>query len=165
MSAEAVTAACAAVIALLALIVSGEQMRTARVHNRKSVRPILRFASGYVDSDVVGLRVKNVGLGPAIVLRSEIWLDRESLGSFSREVADRLRQECPLVSIRTATIEHGSILENGFTEDLLSASDFEWGRTRDMDFFNLIHSRLRLQINYESIYGGESFNVEFPRTD
>jgi hypothetical protein len=82
-SAEAVIAECAAVIALLALIVSIEQMRASRMHSRKSVRPVLQFRSGYVKPGLVGLSLQNVGLGPAVIVRSRVWLDGSDVGSFS----------------------------------------------------------------------------------
>lgn len=164
MSAESVIAACAAVVALLALVVSIEQMRVMRLHNRKSVRPILRFSSGYVgDGDVVGVRLRNSGLGPAMILRSELWLDGVSLGSFSRESASRVTGELPQAKIRSATVEEGSVLEHEFAENLLSVEGFEWGRATDMAFFGLVHERLRIEITYESIYGGEGFVACFPR--
>lgn len=166
MDAGTVVATCAAAIALMALFVSIGQMQATRLHNRKSVRPILRFSSGYVGPDnTVGLRLENSGLGPAIVVKSEVWLDGTSLGSYSRESSDRLKDEVPTLGVQSTTIESGTVLEQRFVANLLSVDDFEWGRVDQMSFFTLVHERLRLEIRYESIYGGEGLVARFPRED
>jgi hypothetical protein len=162
LSPESIIAGCAAVIALAAAVVSTEQMRVTRLHNRKSLRPILRFRSGHVGpGDTVGLHLRNVGLGPAVVLTTQIWLDGDSLGSFSPETAARIQEEFPQLRIRTVTVSD-AVLEHQFAENLISIEDFDRERSSHRDFDALIHERLRLTIVYDSVYGGERFVAEFP---
>lgn len=80
MSAETVIAVAATVIALGSLWVSWAQTRAARLHNRQSVRPLLRIRRIRQD-DMVGLKLVNAGLGPAVVTRSVVRLDGAAAGS------------------------------------------------------------------------------------
>jgi hypothetical protein len=55
-------AMCAAVIALLSLVVTIVQVRATRTHNRKSVRPVLQIGDTFHRGEQAGL-LSNVGLG------------------------------------------------------------------------------------------------------
>lgn len=89
MSAETVIAVAATVIALGSLWVSWAQTRAARLHNRQSVRPLLRIRRIRQD-DMVGLKLVNAGLGPAVVTRSVVRLDGAAAGEWNREVKGAL---------------------------------------------------------------------------
>jgi hypothetical protein len=54
---------CAAVIALLSLVVTIVQVRATRTHNRKSVRPVLQIGDTFHRGEQAGLLLSNVGLG------------------------------------------------------------------------------------------------------
>lgn len=56
-------AMCAAVIALLSLVVTIVQVRATRTHNRKSVRPVLQIGDTFHRGEQAGLLLSNVGLG------------------------------------------------------------------------------------------------------
>jgi len=61
-----ITAVSAIVIAVFSLVVSIREARVAWQHDRHSVKPILQISRVKQHSDErVGLKLRNVGLGPA----------------------------------------------------------------------------------------------------
>ena len=71
-----ITAVSAIVIAVASLSVSIVEARTARRHNHQSVKPILQINRVNQHDDAkVGLRLRNVGLGPAIIVSTKVTLD------------------------------------------------------------------------------------------
>ena len=90
-----IIAGAATVIALLSLFVTIFEVRQSRFHSRASVRPVLQLSWTSADP-TVGLRLKNVGLGPAIIYETRCFVDGKLIGRFNREnainIADGLKK-------------------------------------------------------------------------
>ncbi|HLK02542.1 MAG TPA: hypothetical protein VKU39_21900 [Streptosporangiaceae bacterium] len=122
MNASVVVAICATVIAVLSLAVSVFEARAARRHNRITVRPVLELRVGLSEGGKAGLQLINAGLGPAVITRTDLTLDGQSLGEYSEESVNGLRGK---LSVRPAAVTFR-----------------------------------KLEIRYESLYGGEDYKTE-----
>ena len=80
LDANTVVAAVATVVALAALGFTIQQTRLTRAHNRLSVQPVLDFTESFRPGERAGLRLRNVGLGPARIVSGEVWLDGRRRG-------------------------------------------------------------------------------------
>lgn len=87
-------ATCAAVIALLSLVVTIAQVRATQTHNRKSVRPVLQMDTSFHPGGQAGLLLSNVGLGPARIVSSRLQVDERVLGSSARTRSTRSAPIC-----------------------------------------------------------------------
>jgi hypothetical protein len=156
MNASVVIAVCATFIAVLSLGVSVYEARAARRHNRISVRPFLELRAGLPQGRMAGLQLINAGLGPAVITRTVLTLDGESLGEFSEESVNILRSR---LSVRPAAVTfRKTILATDYDQFLLSIESFD--RTGNAEFADLLRHRLGLEIHYDSLYGGEGFKAE-----
>ena len=156
MNASIVVAICATVIAVLSLSVSICEARAARQHDRISVRPFLELRVGLRQGHAAGLQLINAGLGPAVVTRTILTLDGESLGEFSEASVNMLRSK---LSIRPAAVTfRKTVLATDYDQFLLSVEPF--GRTGHAEFADLVKYRLGMEIYYESLYGGEDYKTE-----
>jgi hypothetical protein len=159
-SAETVIAVAATVIALGSLRVSWAQTRATRLHNRQSVGPLSRIRRIRQD-DLVGLKLVNAGLGPAVVTRSVVLLDGGPAGEWNREVKPVLF--APGRWPRTYSLRAGSVVLAGQETFLVSldGDDASGGSGPDrlQEFWSLIDRRLVIEVEYESLYGGEGFSV------
>lgn len=161
MKAETVTAICSIVVAALALGVSIYQAYTNRKHNRQSVRPVLQFASRFRPGERAGVTLRNCGVGPAVIVRSELKLDDQPIGAFGEASVNRLRgPERPRPS--AVTFETGAILASDYDEFLLSVAAFDPDRQDHKHFADLVRHRLNLLLEYDSLYGGERFSTRWP---
>jgi hypothetical protein len=158
MDPNTVIAVCATAIAVASLVLSVSEARATRRHNRQSVRPILEFSQTWRIGEAAGLILLNVGLGPARVVRTELWVDGVRLGRLDRTTVDPLRDALP-TRPRATTLEGRPILATDYRAMLLSVDSFD--RASHLAIEELINSRLRLVIDYESLYG-EQFRAEFP---
>jgi hypothetical protein len=159
--ADTVIAACATVIALVSVGVSVDQARSTRDHNRRSVRPILLVRAGFRPGEVAGLRVTNVGLGPAAVTRTELWLDGVHVGGTDQAGVDRLRETLAGERPGAVTFGDGTFLATDYDEYLLYLPEYD--ARRHADFATLVGERIRVRISYDSLYGGEAFVAEGPK--
>ena len=73
-----------------------------RKHNRLSVQPLLGLATRFRVGDTAGLLLSNFGLGPAKVTNTELTLDDDRIGDFSKPY----RRQAPKPSIRPAARNH-----------------------------------------------------------
>jgi hypothetical protein len=160
-NAETVIAAAATVIALASVVVAVSEARATRAHNRRSVRPILQVRRGFRPGGVAGLHVANVGLGPAEVTRTEVWLDGVHLGECDKAGLDRVRENLPGERPHAVSFGAGAFLAGDYAEYLLSVPDYD--PDRHADFAHLLRERLRVRITYDSLLGGEGFVAESPR--
>ena len=158
MNASTVIAVCAVVIAVASLGVSVYEARATRMHNRRSVQPILSLWGMISTGATSGVGLSNSGLGPAKITGSKLILDDVELGDLSRSTVDKLRGSLSF-PVATATLGSQSFLETGFEKFLLSVEPFDEDHHRE--FGEWIESRLRIEIQYESIYGGEKFRVTY----
>jgi hypothetical protein len=160
MDANTVIAVCGVVIAVTSLGVSAYVAWATRKHNRLSVRPLLGFTTTFPVGATAGLRLSNSGLGPARITNSQLIFDGNLLGEFSRTYVDDLRSRLD-VRPHATTLGRQPFLDTDYQQFLLSVDPYDPSQHRE--FRELIEGRLRLEIQYESIYGGEGFTVVYPR--
>jgi len=158
--ANTVIAICGVVIAVASLGVSAYVAWAARKHNRLSVRPLLGLTTAFPVGGTAGLRLTNSGLGPARIIGSQLTVADEDIGEFDRVHVDALRDRLA-VRPHAATLGGHPFLDTGYQQFLLSVDPYDPSEHRE--FRQLIEGRLRLEIRYESIYGGEGFTVVYPQ--
>jgi hypothetical protein len=158
MNASTVIAVCAAVIAGASLGVSVYEARATRMHNRRSVQPLLALWGKLSTGATSGVGLRNSGLGPAKITASKLILDGVELGDLSRSTVDKLLGSLSF-PVATTTLGSQTFLETGFEEFLLSVDSYDEAQHRE--FYELIESRLRIEIQYDSIYGGEKFRATY----
>jgi hypothetical protein len=156
--ANTVIALAATVIALASVVVSVTEARAARAHNRRSVRPILQVRRGFLPGGTAGLRITNVGLGPAAVTNTELWLDGVLLGEVDKAGLDRVREHLGGERPHAVSFRTGAFLATDYDEYLLSVPDYD--PDRHADFAHLLRDRMRIRITYDSLLGGEGFVAE-----
>jgi hypothetical protein len=156
MDASTVIAVAATVIALASLAVAGYEARATRRHNRQSVRPVLQLRPTFHPGDTAGLRLRNVGLGPAVITGSHVTVDGEPMGGIDQTGINRVREGLE-TRPRAVTFTVGSVLETDLDVYVLSVRDYH--RDRHADFVELLRHRISVEIRYESLYGGEGFVV------
>jgi hypothetical protein len=160
--ANTVIAICGVVIAVVSLAVSAYVAWSTRKHNRLSVRPLLGLTTTFSVGFTAGLRLSNSGLGPARITSSRLTFKGKLLGEFSRTYVDDLREGLH-VRPHATTLGGQPFLDTGYQQFLLSVDSYDPSQHRE--FRELIEGWLRLEIQYESIYGGEGFTVVYPRHD
>jgi hypothetical protein len=168
-----ITAVCSIVTAVAALSVSVYQARATRIHNRHSVRPILKLSASFHRGDTAGgLRLTNVGLGPAAITKTILTFDGNQLGEFSESNVNVVREamsKFPSHRPSAKTLGSGGIrfLSKDYDEYILSVQT-QGGNggppipydSKDHEAFcDLVRRRIQLEIHYESLYGGENFKV------
>lgn len=157
MNVSSITAICAIVIALASLAVSIMEARLARRHDRQSVRPILRIIRVKQHDDLrVGLRLRNVGLGPAVIVDTIVTLDGNVIGKWDRDSFDLMigsNKPTPKFS----TLYDDAVIPVDEDQFLIFIDDFK--QSVHAWFWQLIAHRLSIEVKYESIYGGENFKT------
>jgi hypothetical protein len=156
MNANTVTAICAVVIAVASLSVSIFQARAVRQHNRHSVRPILQLDRGWRVGGRAGLRLVNVGLGPALIVDSTLTVDGNVIGTWQEPSVNRIRESLP-VRPSAVTFNDGEVIATDYDQYLLSVASYDPQNHTELQ--ELINGRLTLEIRYESLYGGENYQV------
>jgi hypothetical protein len=157
--ANTVTAICGVVIAVASLGVSAYVARATREHNRLSVQPLLELTIAFPVGAAAGLRLSNSGLGPAKITNSQLRVGAELFGDFSKPHVDRLRERLT-VRPHAATLGGQPFLDTDYERFLLSVDSYDPSHHRE--FRELIENGLRIEIQYDSIYGGEGFTVVYP---
>jgi hypothetical protein len=105
-----------------------------------------------------GLGLINSGLGPAKITDSKLTIDGVELGEFSRSIVDKLRDPLPF-PVAANTFDGQPFLETDYEQFLLSVDCYD--TVQHSGFYELIESRLRVEIQYDSIYGGERFTAVY----
>jgi hypothetical protein len=123
------------------------------------VRPLLGLTTTFPAGATAGLRLSNSGLGPARITNSQLIFNGKLLGEFSRTYVDDLRSRLD-VRPHATTLGGQSFLDTDYQQFLLSVDSYDPSQHRE--FRELIEGRLRLEIEYESIYGGEGFTRGLP---
>lgn len=167
MDANTVIAICSVVIAVAALSVSAYVAWATRKHNRLSVRPLLGLTTTFVVDATAGLRLTNSGLGPARIISSELTFGDEELGEFNQPNVNEFRERLVrdgLVTVRphASTLGGQPFLDTDYQEFLLSVDPYD--PSEHGEFVRLIEGQLRLEIQYESIYG-QRFTVVYPQRE
>jgi len=152
MPASDVIATSSIVIAVLALVVSVYQLMLTRQHNRRSVRPALQLDTRFRPGEQSGLLLTNVGLGPAVITGSTVYLDEQELGPWDQRTSDVLRGEARDRPSATTFIP-GMMLTTDYQEFLLSVTDYNPAVDWHTALRTVIDHRIRFVITYESLYG------------
>ncbi|MET8357383.1 hypothetical protein [Micromonospora sp. NPDC005171] len=170
MDANSVTAICATVIAVASLMVSITEARASRRHNFQSVRPLLSLDCLRLNSGLAGIRIRNAGLGPAIIRVTTLFLDGEEIGPWEKQVVDPLRGTFA-VWPNFSTLRSGKPIPVGQELMILAIEDYD--PARDAEFWAAVTQRIRIRVQYESIYANErqeawfegspSRKIELPR--
>ena len=160
MDANTVIAICGVVIAVASLGLSAHVARTTRRHNRLSVRPLLGLTATFPAGSTAGLCLTNSGLGPARITSSRLTFDGHQFGEFNKPHVDDFRRYLA-VRPHAATLGGQPFLDTDYQQFLLSIDPYD--PSEHHEFRQVIESQLRLEIQYESIYGGEGFKVIYPR--
>lgn len=164
-----IIASAASIIALLSLFVTIFEVRQSRSHSRASVRPVLEltWSSG---KPTVGLMLKNVGLGPAIIYETRLFVDGQYIGKFNREnvnkVADDLTREiCHPISKSTFG-NNERVIEINFSRFIFFIENSN-NEQREI-FLDFLKNRFSVIFLYRSLYGEEakaSFGQKHLRSD
>ena len=161
MQASDIVAVSSVAIAVIALAVSVYQSALIRRHNRQSVRPALQLRARFRPGERAGLRLVNAGLGPAVVTGSAVAVDGRHLGEYDLPSLDLLRgDDRPRPS--ATTFSRGAILATDYDEYLLSVEGFDPGVGWHAALAELVRDRLTVEIRYESLYGEQTFIVNWP---
>jgi hypothetical protein len=151
MDASTIVAICATLIAVVSLAVSVYEGLETRRHYRLSVRPLLKLDVSLHPGQTSGLRLMNVGLGPAVITETHLTVDGQPLGAFSESNVNPVRDSLGLAS-RPAAVTFASTeyLDTNYDRYLLSVEDYD--PDVHANFIDLLRRRLRLDIHYESLY-------------
>lgn len=149
-------------LAIAGVLLTVYQAWRTQLYQRRSVRPLLQLRSGLPQGGNAELQLSNIGLGPAVLVSSRTFLDNELIGDIARDSVNRLRDRLD-IRPSAATFVSGEAIGKDATVALLSLPNYD--RVKNSEFADLITSRLRLEIVYESLYGGENFRVEWPKSD
>jgi len=163
--ASTVIAICSVVIAVASLAVSAYVAWATRKHNRLSVQPHLGLGTVFRVGGTAGLLLGNSGLGPARIISSQLSYKGEQFGEFDKPHVDEFRRrlaERDHLTVRphATTLGAQPLLDTDYREFLLSVHPYD--PSEHDEFRRLFEGgRLRLEIRYESIYGGEGFTVVY----
>ena len=105
--------------------------------------------------------LSNIGLGPAVLVSTRLFLDDELIGGIDQDSVNRLRAKLE-TRPSASTFVLGEAIGKDANVALLSLPNYD--RETNAEFVDLISSRLRIEIEYESFYGGEHFRSSWPRS-
>ncbi len=151
----------ATTIALAALGLSIYEGRLSRHHDRLSVRPLLdaslRMSPAF---ERFSLMVVNNGLGPAVVKKWTLLLDKKPYREQGIENWEQLTEKLGLAGpVNYGYFKPGSILATGQCEELVGYPVGAYSKER-ADQFRAALVRLTICLQYESMYE-EKFTFEF----
>lgn len=164
MSADTVTAICAAVIAMLALFASAWQGYETRRHNQLSVMPHLDIFGPNIEFDdeyqqnFLGLVLDSAGLGPARIVEYSLLVDGDRFTE--KDISsDKLLGRLPAKS-KVWWLQPGDALVVG-RRRFVFAIPSDSSDSNRQEFFQALQ-RVRVVIKYESFYGKDYRTVEWP---
>lgn len=164
MDANTVIAICSVVIAVASLAVSAYVAWATRRHNRLSVQPVLGFRTTYSAKGTSGLLLINSGLGPARIIESKLTYDGVQFGPFNESNVNKLRSylkahDPQSVRPNATTLGGQFVLDTDYQQFLLRIGPCD---PSELAKFRQVIEGLKLEIWYESIYGGEGFTAVHP---
>jgi hypothetical protein len=162
--ANTVIAICSVVIAVASLAVSAYVAWATRRHNRLSVQPVLGFRTTYSAKGTSGLLLINSGLGPARIIESKLTYDGVQFGPFNESNVNKLRSylkahDPQSVRPNATTLGGQFVLDTDYQQFLLRIGPCD---PSELAKFRQVIEGLKLEIWYESIYGGEGFTAVHP---
>lgn len=147
-------------VAIAGVLLTVYQAWRTQDHNKRSVRPLLQLRSDLSQGETAGLVLNNIGLGPAILVSTEMTLDGKPIGGIDEDSVNRLR-----ATLKTrpgaSTFVPGEAIAKDATVILLGLSNYD--KEKDVEFADLIRRRLKIEIVYKSLYGGKKFTANWPR--
>ena len=161
MDPSTITSIASAVIALAALFVAVSEARATRRHNRLSVIPPLTVGChNSIQKPQFLAEIENTGTGPAIVRDFRVFLDDEHHESFEAEawlaIVDLL--ELPKEGIVAGLrIDKGEFIPPSKRMILLR---YECDEELTNKQIRQAFQRIRLEIDYQSVYG-DHFRLDF----
>ncbi|MBM7076238.1 hypothetical protein [Micromonospora humida] len=158
MDANSVTAISATVIAVASLCVSIMETRANRRHHHHSVRPLLAFDCFRRSGQLAGIRVRNCGLGPAIIRSTTFYLDGDEVGPWEKPTVDPLRDTFGKWPDFTS-LRRDVPIPVGQEIVLFAVDDYE--PARDADLWRAVTHRIRIRVRYGSVYGDERHEAWF----
>ena len=164
MDANTVIAICSVVIAVASLAVSAYVAWATRKHNRLSVQPLLGFRTTYSAKGTSGLLLINSGLGPARIIESKLTYDGVQFGPFNESNVNKFRSylkahDPQSVRPNATTLGGQFVLDTDYQQFLLRIGPCD---PSELAKFRQVIEGLKLEIWYESIYGGEGFTAVHP---
>jgi hypothetical protein len=162
--ANTVIAICSVVIAVASLAVSAYVAWATRRHNRLSVQPLLGFRTTYSAKGTSGLLLINSGLGPARIIESKLTYDGVQFGPFNESNVNKFRSylkahDPQSVRPNATTLGGQLVLDTDYQQFLLRIGPCDQS---ELAKFRQVIEGLKLEIWYESIYGGEGFTAVHP---
>jgi hypothetical protein len=162
--ANTVIAICSVVIAVASLAVSAYVAWATRRHNRLSVQPVLGFRTTYSAKGTSGLLLINSGLGPARIIESKLTYDGVQFGPFNESNVNKFRSylkahDPQSVRPNATTLGGQFVLDTDYQQFLLRIGPCD---PSELAKFRQVIEGLKLEIWYESIYGGEGFTAVHP---
>ncbi|MFA1545686.1 hypothetical protein [Actinomadura chokoriensis] len=157
MNYQTIVSACAILIAVLSLAVSIFEARAARAHNRYSVKPMLqlRHVAKYGSSEA-GVKIANIGLGPAVIDETIVKLDGNHLGEWNLDTYHAIFDQFP-IQPQVSTLFHGGLIPAGHQYFLVRIEDFD--EKEHAWFWELVTNRLYIEVRYKSLYRDEELCV------
>jgi hypothetical protein len=152
-----IIALAATVISICSFVVSVQEVRATRRHNRHSVRPALQLWLYTNQIDPKGIKLVNCGLGPAIMTKITFSIDDQVPESWKESVVTAMRKRLPYqtTAITFHVPPHKHVIPVGYNAYLFRL--VEESESIHQSFEELIMKRMTLEIHYESFYGGENF--------
>ncbi|MFF1476665.1 hypothetical protein ACFVYD_03625 [Streptomyces sp. NPDC058301] len=111
------------------------------------------------EDHVTGLQLINVGLGPALITRTTVKLDGETVGRWDWRTFLSISAEWPEVPKMYALFD-GVSFPMGECRYLIHLDDYD--DATHAWFWELVAHRLSIEIEYESFYRGEGFKAVPP---
>lgn len=157
-----IIASIALVIAIAALIGTIWQLVLTKVHNTKSLRPVLNITCDMLVGSVVQFRLENYGLGPGFIKTLTYTVNDKPFSDFRTEsIRDALLElGCERSQLHFSCITQLGDTPIGVGKEviLLSFPDTDHDEKRNRYISNLL-STLTISVEYESIYR-EKFTVK-----
>jgi hypothetical protein len=162
--ANTVIAICSVVVAVASLAVSAYVAWATRKHNRLSVQPVPGFRTTYSAKGTSGLLLINSGLGPARIIESKLTYDRVQFGPFTESNVNKFRSylkahDPQSVRPNATTLGGQFVLDTDYQQFLLRIGPCD---RSELAKFRQVIEGLKLEIWYESIYGGEGMTAVHP---
>lgn len=158
----------AAVIALSALVVSIYQGCAQREHDRLSVRPALRLDKMVSQNDkLLGTQLRNAGTGSALVTHFTVYVDDQPMPKEPVDVWENAEKALGLFGRKLPLSEFyydpGDSIPTDESTYLIGITDeaYEKLSESDQDLVSRALSRIKIQIDYTSVYK-EPFSVKYP---
>jgi hypothetical protein len=135
-------------VSVVALCISAFQVWETREHDRATVKPLLDFSYETDDYEPqVGLKVKNVGLGPALIRSVQVYVDRKPVAGWDEAKTYGGFKKPDLIS--TLDFDKQSVLRVDEAEMLFGRASSN--KTELDAFVNFVDQHLAVSISYCSI--------------